>query len=78
MEDCQANDSSDEFEVIEMFRVDAGVRVDLEGIIVVSRIFKKTVERIEHLMGQKEEELSAKQSDQVLTQRRQTHLDKPP
>lgn len=68
MEDCQTDDTSDEFEVIKMFRVDAGVRVDLKGIVVVSGIFKKTIERIEHFMRQKEEELSAKQSDHVSAQ----------
>lgn len=68
MEDCQTDDTSDEFEVIKMFGVDAGVRVDLKGIVVVSGIFKQAIERVEHFMGQKEKELSAKQSDHIIAQ----------
>ena len=33
-----------------MFGVDAGVRIDLKGIVVVSGVLEKAVERIEHLV----------------------------
>ena len=62
MEDGQADYSSDEFEVVQMLRVDARVRIDLQGIVVVSRVLKKAVERIKHFMRQQEKKLSA--SDQ--------------
>ena len=51
MENCKADYSAYEFKVIKMLRIDSGVRVYLEGVVVVSRIFEKTVERIEHLVG---------------------------
>lgn len=50
VEDGQTNDSPNEFEVIEMFRVNAGVRVDLEGVVVVRRVFEEAVERVEHFV----------------------------
>ena len=43
MEDSQANNTADELEVVEMLRVDAGVRVDLEGVVVMRRIFEQSV-----------------------------------
>ena len=46
----QTNDSANEFEVIEMFGVYAGMRIDLKGIIVVSGVFEQTVEWVEHLV----------------------------
>ena len=50
MEDCQAYDSADEFVVVEMFGVDSGVRVYLEGVVIVCGVFEETVERVEHLV----------------------------
>lgn len=44
------DDSTYEFEVAEMFRIDARVRIDLECIIVMGRVFEKAVERIEHFV----------------------------
>jgi hypothetical protein len=41
-----------------MLRIDARVRVDLQGIIVVRRVFEKTVEGIEHLVRKEEEEFT--------------------
>jgi len=41
-----------------MFRVDSRVRVYLEGVIVMGRILKQAVERVEHLVREQEEELS--------------------
>ena len=42
-----------------MFRVDARVRIDLKGIVVVGRVFEKAVERIKHFVRQQEKEFSA-------------------
>lgn len=58
MEDGQADNATNKFEVSKMFRVNARVRVDLECIVVVRRVFEKTVERIEHLVREKEKEFS--------------------
>lgn len=50
MEYSQANDAADELEVIQMLVVNSGVRVYLQSIIIVSRVFEQTVERIEHFV----------------------------
>ena len=63
VEDGKTNNSANEFEVVEMFWVDAGVRVDLQGVIVVSRVFKQTVERIKHLVREQEKEFPELVSD---------------
>ena len=52
MEDCETNYPSNKLEVIEMFGVNARVRIDLKGVIVVSRVLEQTIERIKHLMRQ--------------------------
>lgn len=55
MEDCQSDNSTNELEVVQMFGIDAGVRIDLKGVIIVCRVFKKTIERVEHFVREKEE-----------------------
>ena len=40
MEDCQTNNTADEFEIIEMFGINAGMRIDLQGVVIVSRVFE--------------------------------------
>ena len=50
MEDGQSDDASNEFKIIEMFRINARVGVDLQGVVVVGRVFEETVEWIEHLV----------------------------
>lgn len=60
MEDGETNNSTDEFEVVEMFRVDAGVRINLEGIIVVGGVLEQAIERIEHFVREKEKEFAEK------------------
>jgi len=52
MEDGQTDDATDEFEVVEMFGVDAGMRIDLKGVIIMSGVFEQAVERIEHFVRQ--------------------------
>ena len=51
----QAEHTSDELEVLEVFRVHARGRVNLEGIIVVGRVLEQAVARVEHFVGEKEE-----------------------
>ena len=58
MENRQSNNSPDEFEVVEVFRVDTRVRVDLKSVVVVSGVFEQTIERVEHFMRQEEEEFA--------------------
>lgn len=40
VEDAKANTTPDEFEIVEMFWVDCGCRVDLEGVVIVCRVFE--------------------------------------
>jgi len=58
VKDSQRKHSADKFEVVEVFGVDATMRVNLKGIIVDRRVLEKTIKWIEHLMGQQKEELS--------------------
>jgi len=58
VEDSQTNNATNELEVTKMLRVDAGVWVDLESVVVVCRVFEQTVEWVEHFVRQQEEELS--------------------
>lgn len=44
-----------------MVRVDGRGRVDLQAVIVLPSIFKQTVHRVEHLMGQEEKPLSVRE-----------------
>lgn len=50
VENRQAYDSTNEFEVVEMFGIDSGVRIYLKGVVVVRGVFEETVERIEHFV----------------------------
>ena len=58
MENSQTNYTPNKLEIIEMFRIDAGVGIDLEGIIVVSGIFEEAVKRIKHFVGKQEKKFS--------------------
>jgi len=58
VEDSQTDNATNELEVSKMFRVDAGVWVNLEGVVVVCRVLEQTVERVEHFVRKQEEELS--------------------
>jgi hypothetical protein len=62
VEDSQTNHSADELEVVEMLGIHARVGVNLQGIIIVGGVFEKTVERIEHFVGEEEEEFTRKVS----------------
>ena len=58
MEDSKTDNPSNEFEIVEMFRVDTRMRVDLQGIVVMGRVLEQTIKRVEHFMREQEEELS--------------------
>lgn len=58
VEDCKTNHTTNELEVVKMFGVDTGVRVDLQSVVIVRGVFKQTVEGVEHLVRQQVEELS--------------------
>lgn len=58
VEDSQTDNTTNELEVSKMLRVDAGVWVNLEGVVVVGRVFEQTVEGVEHFVRKQEEELS--------------------
>lgn len=62
VEDSQTNHSADELEVIEMLGVHARVGINLQGIIIVGRVFEETVERVEHFVREEEEEFTERVS----------------
>jgi hypothetical protein len=50
VENGQTNDTTNELEVSKMLGVDAGVGVNLEGVVVVCRVLEQAVEGVEHLV----------------------------
>lgn len=58
MKNSQTDHTADELEVIEVLGVNARVRINLQGIIIVGGIFEQTVEGIEHFVGEEEEEFT--------------------
>lgn len=50
VKDRKTNHPTYEFEIIEMFGVDARMRIYLKCIIVVRRVLEETIEWIKHLM----------------------------
>ena len=62
VENGQTNNASDEFEIVEMLGINARVRVDLQGVVVVGGVFEEAVEGVEHFMRKQEEELAGKTS----------------
>ena len=58
MEDGQADHTTNKLEVVQVLRVHAGVRINLQGIIIVGGVFEETVERIEHFVREEEEEFT--------------------
>lgn len=57
VEDAEAQAPTNELEVVQVLGVDARRRVDLERVVVVRGVLKQTVEGVEHLVGEQEEEL---------------------
>lgn len=47
MEDRKSETASDELEVVQMFGINTGMRVDLKSVIVMGRVFEQAVEWIE-------------------------------
>lgn len=52
VENGQANHPTDELEVVQVLGVDAGVGVDLQGVVIVGGVFEETVEGVEHFVGE--------------------------
>ena len=50
VEDAQAQDASDELEIVEVLGVDTRGGIDLQHVIVMCQIFEKTVKWVEYLM----------------------------
>lgn len=79
MENGQPHHTADELEVVQMLRVDARVRVDLQGIIIVGRVLEQTVEGVEHFMRKKEEEFTARVSLKTFKwKQREIYRERPP
>lgn len=76
MEDCQTDNSSNKLEVVQVFGVDARVRVDLQSVIIVCGIFKKTIEGIEHFVRKKEKVFTRTKLVHVILDNRYKHTEK--
>lgn len=57
MEDAEPKTPTNELEVVEMLWVNTRRWVNLQGIVVVRRVFEQAVEWVEHFMREQEEEL---------------------
>jgi hypothetical protein len=79
MENAEAEAAPDELEVVQVLWVDARSRVDLKRVVVVCRVLKQTVERVEHLVRKQEEELAVAPVSHVSPKRKMSsHRDRPP
>ena len=63
MEDGQADNPTDELEVVKVLRVDTGGGGYLEGVVVMCRVFEQAIERVKHLVREEEEEFSVSMLD---------------
>ena len=50
MENTQTEASTNELEIIQMLRIDARCRINLQRVIVMRGVFEQAVKWIEHLM----------------------------
>lgn len=81
MEDGQADHTTNKLEVVQVLRVHAGVRINLQGIIIVGGVFEETVEGVKHFMREEEEEFTAHISNQPVTKdkiKKKTYRERPP
>ena len=60
VEDSQPHNTPNELKVVQMLWVHAGVRVDLQGIIIVGGVFKETIEGVKHFVREQEEKFTKK------------------
>ena len=58
VEDAETQAATDELEVVQVLGVHARRGVDLQRVVVVRGVLEQTVKRIEHLVGEQEEEFS--------------------
>ena len=80
VEDAETQASPDELEVDQVLRVDTRRRVDLQRVVVVRRVLEQTVEGVEHLVREQEEEFPVRHTSEFVPQvsERATHLERPP
>lgn len=60
MENRKPDNSTNKLEIVEMFWIDAGVRVYLQGIIIVRGVFEQAVKWVEHFVRKQEEEFTVR------------------
>lgn len=60
-----SNKSSNELEIFEVVWVNEGRRVDLQAVVVFTRIFKKTVHGVQNFMRQQEKPFPVKDTDTI-------------
>lgn len=60
------NESSNELEIFEVVWVDGGGRIDLQAVVVFTRIFKKTVHGVQNFMRQQEKPFPVKDTNTQL------------
>jgi hypothetical protein len=72
VEDTQSEHTSDKLEVVQVFRVDSRIGVDLQRVVVVRRVLEQAVERVEHFVREQEEEFSASVIESMLAIHLQT------
>ena len=79
VEDTETQAAPDEREVVQVLRVDTRRRVDLQRVVVVRRVLEQTVERVEHLVREQEEEFPVRHTSEFIPQlsERATHLERP-
>ena len=83
MEDGQSDHAANKLEIVQMFRVDAGMRVNLQGVVVVCRVLEETIERVKHFVGEEEEEFTAEVSNDTFNTvngsiKEKTYRERPP
>lgn len=50
MKDSESETATDELEVTQMVGINPGSRVDLEGVVIVCRVFEQSITWVENLM----------------------------
>ena len=79
VEDTKTQAATNELKVVQVLRVDAGRRDDVEGVVVVRKVLKQTVEKVEHLMREQKEVPICHTLEFIPElSERATHVERPP
>ena len=79
VEDAETQAATNELKLVQVLGVDAGRRVDVEGVVVVRKVLKQTVETVEHLVReQKEVPIGHTLEFIPELSERATHVERPP